>query len=44
MKYSYQMRVPKDRVAVLIGKNGSVKREIEKATSTKLKVESKRQK
>jgi len=36
--YSYELRIPKDRVAVLIGKKGSTKRLIEQKTKTKLEV------
>lgn len=36
--YSYELRIPKDRVAVLIGKKGATKRLIEKKTKTKLKI------
>lgn len=36
--YSYESRIPKDRVAVLIGKKGSTKRLIEKKTKTKLEI------
>lgn len=36
--YSYELRIPKDRVAVLIGKKGSTKKLIEKKTKTKLKI------
>ena len=32
----YTLRIPKERVAVLIGKNGEIKRKIEKNTNTKL--------
>ncbi|HIH21368.1 MAG: RNA-processing protein [Candidatus Diapherotrites archaeon] len=35
------VRIPKDRVAVLIGKNGETKAVIEKATKTKLNIDSK---
>jgi len=36
--YSYELRIPKDRVAVLIGKKGSTKKLIEQKTKTKLKI------
>ena len=29
MEYSYELKVPKNRVAVIIGKEGSIKKEIE---------------
>ncbi|MFH1332128.1 MAG: KH domain-containing protein [archaeon] len=38
--HSYELRIPKDRIAVLIGKKGSTKRELEKATNTKIEVDS----
>ncbi|MBI2651910.1 RNA-processing protein [Candidatus Woesearchaeota archaeon] len=41
VEYSYELKVPKNRVAVIIGKGGSVKKEIEEATNTKLDVDSK---
>lgn len=34
------VRIPKDRVAVLIGKDGEVRREIEQRTGAKLKIDS----
>jgi ribosomal RNA assembly protein len=40
-EYSYELKVPKNRVAVIIGKEGSIKKEIEEATSTKLNIDSK---
>ena len=41
MEYSYELKVPKNRVAVIIGKEGSIKREIEESTNTKLNIDSK---
>lgn len=41
VEYSYELRVPKNRVAVIIGKEGSIKKEIEEATKTKLNIDSK---
>ncbi len=38
--YSYELRIPKERVAVLIGKKGSTKRQLEKKTNTKIEVNS----
>jgi len=38
--FSYEIKVPKDRVAVLIGKKGEVKRRIERFTKTKITVDS----
>jgi len=40
-EYSYELKVPKNRVAVIIGKAGSVKKEIEENTNTKLDIDSK---
>lgn len=38
--YSYELKIPKERVAVLIGKGGEVKKEVESNTNTKLNVDS----
>ncbi|MBU0535836.1 MAG: KH domain-containing protein [Nanoarchaeota archaeon] len=40
LEYSYDIKIPKERVAVLIGKKGEVKKEIENSTSTKLHIDS----
>lgn len=40
-EFSYDLKVPKERVAVLIGKEGSVKKKIEEATHSKLRIDSK---
>ena len=40
-EYSYELKIPKDRIAVLIGKNGDVKKAIEENTKTKLQIDSK---
>ena len=40
-QFSYDLKVPKERVAVLIGKEGSVKKRIEEATNCKLQIDSK---
>ena len=40
-EYSYELKVPKNRVAIIIGKEGSVKKEIEEVTKTKLNIDSK---
>ena len=40
-EYLYELKIPKERVAVLIGKNGQIKKEIESSTKTKIKVDSK---
>ena len=36
--FGYELRVPKERVAVIIGEKGSIRRRIEKETSTKVYV------
>ena len=41
MEYLYELRIPKDRIAVLIGKEGKIKKEIESGTKTTLKIDSK---
>ncbi|MBI3034804.1 RNA-processing protein [Candidatus Woesearchaeota archaeon] len=41
VEYSYELKVPKNRVAVIIGKEGSVKKDIEETTKTKLNIDSK---
>jgi ribosomal RNA assembly protein len=40
-EYSYELKIPKERVAVLIGKDGEVKTAIETETKTDIKVDSK---
>ena len=40
-EYSYELKVPKNRVAVIIGKEGTVKKDLEEATGTKLNIDSK---
>ena len=39
-EFSYELRIPKERVAVLIGKKGETKRTIEHETRTKIQVNS----
>ena len=39
-EYRYELKIPKDRVAVLIGKKGKIKKDIETATKTQLKIDS----
>ncbi|VVB80871.1 Polyribonucleotide nucleotidyltransferase [uncultured archaeon] len=39
-EFSYDLRIPKERVAVLIGKKGEVKRTIEHETKTKVQINS----
>ncbi len=40
-EYFYQLKIPKSRIAVLIGTAGEVKKQIEEETSTKINVDSK---
>ena len=40
-EFMYELRIPKDRIAVLIGKEGEVKKELEKSTKTTIDVDSK---
>ncbi len=40
MHYSYEVRIPKERVAVLIGKSGETKRALERATHSRIRVDS----
>lgn len=40
VEYSYELKIPKERVAVLIGKDGSVKKMLEDETHTKISVDS----
>ncbi len=37
-EFSCRVKVPRDRVAVIIGKNGTTKKEIEEQTNTRIKV------
>jgi ribosomal RNA assembly protein len=39
-EFSYELKIPKERIAVLIGKKGQIKKEIEEATRSKMKVDS----
>ena len=39
--FYYSIRIPKERVGVLIGKNGKEKKELEELTKSKIKVDSK---
>ena len=41
MEFSYEIKIPKERIAVLIGKKGDIKKEIEERTKTKIHVDSK---
>jgi len=40
-EFSYELKIPKERVAVLIGKDGCVKKSLEDETKTKINVDSK---
>jgi len=40
-EYIYSTKIPKERIAVLIGKEGIIKKQIESATKIKLKIDSK---
>ncbi len=40
-EFSYELKIPQDRVAVLIGKNGEVKKSLEADTKTSINVDSK---
>lgn len=40
ISYSYELKIPHERVAVLIGKQGEVKKNIEADTKTQIKVDS----
>lgn len=41
MEYSYELKIPKERIAVLIGKEGNIKKEIESNTNSKIIIDSK---
>ncbi|PIN80448.1 RNA-processing protein [Candidatus Woesearchaeota archaeon CG10_big_fil_rev_8_21_14_0_10_30_7] len=38
--YSYELRIPKERIAVLIGKKGELKKSLEEQTQTKITIDS----
>ena len=40
-QYSNELRIPKERVAILIGKKGEIKKELEDRTKTKIIIDSK---
>lgn len=40
-EFNYELKIPKERVAVLIGKNGEIKKDIENSTGSKLEINSK---
>ncbi len=39
-QYSYDIKIPKARIAVLIGKSGEIKKKLEEETKTKLNIDS----
>ncbi len=39
-EFSYELRIPRERIAVLIGKDGEIKKEIEEKTKTKIEIDS----
>jgi len=39
-EFAYELRIPKDRVAVLIGPKGETKRKLERDTKTKIEIDS----
>ncbi len=39
-EYSYELKIPKERVAVLIGKSGEIKKRLESETKTRIRVDS----
>ena len=41
MEYSFELKIPKDRIAVVIGTKGEDKKELEKDTKSKVEVDSK---
>lgn len=41
MEYGYELKLPKERIAVLIGKKGEIKKRIEEETKTEIKIDSK---
>ncbi|MBN1386699.1 RNA-processing protein [Candidatus Woesearchaeota archaeon] len=40
-EFAYDLKIPKERIAVLIGKNGETKAQLEEATSSNLDIDSK---
>jgi ribosomal RNA assembly protein len=41
MNYTLELKIPKERIAVLIGKKGEIKQELEEQTESKINVDSK---
>ena len=40
-EYSYELKIPRDRIAVLIGKDGEIKTQLEEQTKTTINIDSK---
>lgn len=40
-EFVYELKIPKERIAILIGRKGEIKKEIEQSTNTKIEVDSK---
>src|SRR3989338_2288700 len=40
-EFQYELKIPRERIAVLIGKEGLIKKQIEEETKTEIKVDSK---
>lgn len=40
-EYSYELKIPKERIAVLVGKDGKIKTELEDQTKVKIDIDSK---
>lgn len=40
MEFHYEVKIPKQRIAVLIGKAGNIKKKIEEETNTKINIDS----
>lgn len=40
-EYSYELKIPKERIAVLVGKDGKIKTELETQTKVKIDIDSK---
>ncbi len=40
-RYEYQLKIPKERIAVLIGKEGDIKKKLEEETDTEINIDSK---
>lgn len=41
MEFAYDLKIPKERIAVLIGTKGEIKKQIEEETNSKIKIDSK---